>query len=46
MTVTENETEINALKERLHRVEKILDLLHPIWRYEEIEHIKQLELEE
>lgn len=46
MTVAENQNEINELKNRLHRVEKILDLLHPIWRYEEIEHIKQLELEE
>lgn len=45
MTVAENENEINQLKDRLHRVEKILDLIHPIWRYEEIEFIEEYKIE-
>ena len=45
MTVTENEEAIEALEARIHRIEKILDLLHPIWRYEEIEHIAEFTLE-
>ena len=46
MTVNENEEKITLLEERLHFVEKILDLIHPIWRYEEIEHIKEFEARE
>ena len=40
MTVSENEESIEMLKERIHFIEKIMDLLHPIWRHENIEDIE------
>jgi len=46
MTISENAESIEALEVRIHILEKIMDLLYPVWRYEDIEHISQLILEE
>jgi hypothetical protein len=46
MTVTENQEEINILKNKIYHIEKILDLLHPIWRYEELEQIEEFKVKE
>lgn len=45
MTVSENAESIETLKERIHFLEKIMDLLHPIWRYENIEDIEAFTVE-
>lgn len=46
MTVSENAESIEALIERIHVLEKMMDLLHPVWRYENIEHIPQFTMED
>ena len=45
MTVEENAESIEALEARIHFLEKILDLIYPVWRYENIDDIAQFEHE-
>jgi len=46
MTVIENAESIETLKEKIHVLEKIMDLLYPVWRYEDVDHIPQFIVEE